>query len=219
VDLQQQQQLKQAWVNPEAFATTLLALFIDRYGTEGCDWEPEAILESINSDHGIDLPQRNFDRLMQAIWLLTRDDFFRSPADFVIGCNILSGDAADEEQEPPSSTEIAWGVTEAVLLVEPDGVVPFDPTVLQVMKVTFTEEGLDIVPEAVRHLFPDWKPATFDEWADDPEMMQVVHSAQREKTVAIDANVRATLAQMLEQISLLPLREGDASNVRRINAR
>ena len=34
---------KAVWLNADSFATTLLTLFIDTYGTEAFDWDPKTI--------------------------------------------------------------------------------------------------------------------------------------------------------------------------------
>src|SRR4051812_37638652 len=85
------QSRRNALADEQSYATTLLAVLLDTYGTEATAWDPETIRLEIESDFELQLPPTNFDRLMAGVGILTRDDFYTAVPDFIWYCNILSG--------------------------------------------------------------------------------------------------------------------------------
>jgi hypothetical protein len=113
--------LQEAWTSKETFASVLLTLFIDKFGTEGLQWDPATIAMEIEEDFHVELPQQSMDKLMVAIQLLTTDRFFKSLPDFINFCNILDGDTYNPDMwDPADAEEVAWGITEALLISPPD---------------------------------------------------------------------------------------------------
>jgi hypothetical protein len=75
--------LAEALRDPESFATTLAAIFLDEYGTTGLSWAPETIAMELRDDFGVEPPPANFGRLMAGITLLTTDRFYKELPTFV----------------------------------------------------------------------------------------------------------------------------------------
>src|SRR4051812_19317451 len=85
--------LRQLLRDPDTFATTLLVLFVDRYGMEAMEWHPRAIAAQLADDFGVAVPAFTLDKLMAAITVLTTDYFYKNLSRFIDLCNVLSGDS------------------------------------------------------------------------------------------------------------------------------
>lgn len=205
-----------AWSDPKAFASTLLVLFVDAYGTEGFSWAPETIKAEIQDDFGVKLPSGNFDRLMAAISIITTDDFFKSAPDFVQLCNVLSGDSYNPEQwDPADAMEVAWGVTEALLIDPPEEDEPFSDEIRAYIGAVLDREGIMTPPDVLRLGVrdKDLSRRVQTEFSDDPTMFNAIYDFEASKTQEINENVRSSLMTLANQLDALPLRDGDAKGV------
>lgn len=201
--------------NQESFATTLITVFVDNYKTEGFTWSPETIEMEINDDFEIRIPRPNMDRLLTAINLITSDDFYKSLPDFINYCNILSGDTYDPRNwDPATAVEVAWGVTEGVLLSPPDDndENPFTEEIVSYIGKVLDDEGIITAPDILRIATRE-NPATFvnAEFSDDPLMYNSIYDLEASKTDAINAAVKQGLAALSQQLSVLPLKGGSAA--------
>jgi len=204
-----------AWTSPDHFATTLLQLFVDRYGTEAFDWDAHTILYHIENDFDLTMPTPNFDRLMVAINLCTTDTFYKSCPDFINFCNILSGDTFDPNMwDPADAAECAWGITEGMLIWPPDkdDDAPFSPEITAYIGKVLDAEGI-IHPPGVLRIATDRRHnlgSVPDTYTDDPVMFTAISDFEDQKTSAIERLVRANLTKISTQLGSLPLQMGDA---------
>lgn len=218
---------KDVWTNDDSYATTLLTLFIDEYvipWAEAKDerednpltWDPETIALEIEDDHDISLPKLVHDRLMTAIQLITTDTFYKSCPDFVAYCNVLAGTPYGPEWDPADSLEIAWGVTEALILQPPDDEdeEPFTEEIRGYIGRALDQEGLMNAPDILQIGLRD---ATLvdvqGEFSDDPTMFNAIYDAEAAKTADINRAIRSNLQNLLQQLKSLPVRNGDTSKV------
>lgn len=207
---------RQVWTSPESFTTTLLTLFIDTYGTEGTTWSPETVLLQIEEDFQIPLPQANYDRLLAGINLLTTDSFYQSLPDFITWCNILAGDSYDPNLwDPADAGEVAWGITEAMLLAPPDEDEPFADDIRAYIGAVLDQEGIIDPPDVLRLAIRDRDPSMNlpDEYSDDPTMFGAIYGAQADRGQALTDLLTDGLRRLSQQLDALPLREGDTKNV------
>jgi hypothetical protein len=205
---------KTLWIDPGSFGTTLLVLFVDTYGTAGFDWLPETRLAEIEADFNVALPQANFDRLETAIKIVTGEDFYKSLPDFINFCNVLCGDILEPNQwNPADAGEIAWGVTEALLLSPPEEDEPFTDEIRAYIGKALDAEGIMQPPDVLRIAMRDSDPvATVStDFSDDPEMFNMVYQFEQGKTDDINDDVRQSLQALSAQLDKLPLRGGDTS--------
>lgn len=209
--------LTEVWTGEATYASTLLVLFIDQYGTEGLSWHPETIQAEIEDDYKLILPQANFDRLLVAIQLVTSDAFYKSTPDFVNFCNILSGDTFDPTTwDPADCTEIAWGITEALLLSPPEDSdeEPFSLEICAYIGTALDQEGIINPPDVLKIATRDHDPtANVADFSDDAELYAGIYAAQDDKTEQINSAVRVALARLTVQLEGLPLRDGSTRNV------
>lgn len=210
------QVIRNAFASPESFTTTLLTLFVELYGTEGFQWDPETIRMELSDDLRVEIPPPNFDRLMTGINLVTSDNFFRSLPDFITYCNILSGDTYDPRTwDPADASEIAWGLTEGLLIQPPEDNddEPFSEEIVAYIGQALNQEGIinppDILRIAVRENDPSRMVA--GEYSDDPEMFNSIYDFETGKTEEINQTVRANLRRLIQQLESLPLRSGNTT--------
>lgn len=204
------------WTGDASFATTLLVLFVDTYGTEGFTWDPETIRMEIEDDFGVKLPQANYDRLITAIRIVTSDDFNQSLPDFVSFCNILSGDTYDPRTwDPAEAIEIAWGVTEAMIIEPPDGEEPFTEEIRAYIGAVLDSEGIMQPPDVLRLAIrdKDLKTQVQGDFSDDPMMFNAINDFEKGKTDEINTAVRNQLMRLSQQLEALPVRSGSTKGV------
>lgn len=216
------------WTGADTFATILLQLFIDQYGmaaededekTSPVDWDPQTICLHIEEDFDVTLPAANFDRLMVALAMCKSDSFYKSLADFIPFCNILSGDTFDPRVwDPADAGEVAWGITEGLLIWPPDDddMNPFSPEITAYIGAALDAEGIIRPPDVLRIATDRQSPAALpDTYTDDPVMFAAISGFEDQKTDGINAAVRENLAKLAEQLDGLNLRIGDARGAAR----
>lgn len=178
------------------------------------EWDPRAILMEIEDDFNVQLPAANFDRLMVAINIVTSDAFFKSLPDFIDYCNILSGSTLDPRVWDPADVgEIAWGLTEALLIWPPDedDDNPFDSEITAYIGQALDAEGIIHPPDILkiatdRSHFAGRVPDTY---TDDPDMFAAISDFEDRKTAAITEILHENLAKLAMQLNSIPFREGD----------
>jgi len=211
---------KSVWQNKESFATTLLTLFIDQYGTEAFDWDPLTIQSEIERDFSVKLSRAVFDRLMAAIAVISTDSFFSSLPDFINLCNILSGDSYDPTVfDPADAGECAWGMTEALMLSPPDDddKEPFDDQIVSYISEVLKSEGILTPPDILRISLKDDAKSLIDnvryDFSDDPEMFNAIFDTEKSKTDDINNMVKTRLQALVHQLQDLPLDNGDSTEI------
>ena len=209
---------KRVWQDLNSFATTLLTLFIDTYGTEAMDWDPMTISSEIEQDFAVKLDRAVFDRLMAGIVIVSTDSFFSKLPDFINVCNVLSGDSFDPTVfDPADAGECAWGMTEALLLSPPDDNVdePFDQEIVDYIGEALKDEGIltppDILKIGLKSDYQDLISRVQYDFSDDPEMFNAIFDTEKSKTEDINGLVKARLTALVQQLNSLPLNNGDAS--------
>ena len=213
------QQLKDLLTSRDTYTTTLLTLVVDQYGTECFRWSPETLVMELEEDFNIKLPSFISDRLQTGIAVMTTDDFYQNLPDFIQFCNVLSGDLYDPVNwDPANAEEIAWGITEALLLSPPEEANPFSEEITAYIGSVLDQEGIISPPDVLRIAVRDVDPANFVAGAfeEDPDMYAAAYRLQDEKTKAINSAVQTGLQMLLQQLESLPLKNGNSSSVKQM---
>lgn len=210
-------EFQDAFTRGDSFATTLVAILVDTYGTECFSYDPTTIVLEVERDFNIKMPKATGDRMMAGINLIISDDFYKSLPDFITFCNILSGDSYDPRAwDPADSEEIAWGMTEALMLSPPDDGDddPFATEILAYIGATLDAEGIVKPPDVLRIALRDKDPqSAVNQFADDPEMFNAIYDLETSKTEAINGLIRGNLKRLAQQLGSLPLRNGNTKGV------
>jgi hypothetical protein len=218
----QGRKMRPLWVDANTLTTTLVAMFVDTYGTEGFSWDPETIALELQDDFNVDLPAPNFSRLMTGIKLLTTDEFYQNLRDFIEYCNIMSGSIAGTF-DPADVDEIAWGITEAMLLAPPDDddEEPFHPEVLAYIGEMTKREGLINPPDILRigTRNDDALSRVQAGFTDDPTMFGAIFEIEQGQTDEINEMVKGRLRMLVQQLESLDLKNGDTADIAKSFAR
>lgn len=209
--------LTEMWKSPQTFATVLITVFLDRFGTEALMWNPSTIALEVEEEFDVELPQRSFDKLMTAVSLLTTDRFYKSLPDFITACNILSGDTYDPRTfDPADGEEIAWGITEGVLICPPedDDQAPFSDEIRAYIGAALDAEGIINPPDILRIALRSANVSTsLDDFSDDPAMFNAIYDLEASKTGDINATIKDRTITLYNQLAALKLQNGSTEKV------
>jgi hypothetical protein len=212
------------FANKEAFAFNLLVAFLDSYGMEAMTWSPETIEMEIADDFNVDISAANFDRLLTARHIMAGNDFYVSPVDFARGCVSLSGHPYwADTMILPDSEDVAWGITEAMLIMPPDpsNESIFSPEILGLIGGILDEEGILTPPDVLKiaDRANDVMNRVSYEFSDDPEMFAAIQGVESDRTDAVNHFVRSRLQALLNQLQELPLKTGKTEFVKQVLAK
>lgn len=203
------------WANPTTFATSLLALAIDDFGTECFEWEPQTIRSEIVTHYKVTVPQVNMDKLLAMITVMNTDLFYTSVETFTHVANALNGDTVDFRMwDPPDPAEAAWAITEVTLSDLPrkgqkfEG--RFSTDVKRYLGVILVDAGIKNPPDVLRIAEMDIVAKEVDEtFADEPSLFEGFHKMNQEKNKDIVDYVKSMTAALIGQLDSLPLNNRD----------
>lgn len=208
------------WTSPQTFGIVLLTVFLDRFGVEGLDWDPNTITLEVEEEFDVDLPQCVFDKLMTAISILTSDTFYRSLPDFITFCNVMSGDTYRPDTfDPADSSEVAWGITEGLLISPPedDADGPFSDEIRAYVGAVLDREGIinapDVLQIALRQANVSDAAAQF---SDDPDMFTAIYEVEAGKSDEINKIILEKVNMLLGQLKAIKLQNGATDSVVRM---
>ena len=208
---------QQAWKSRDTFASVLLAMFLDKFGTEALTWDPATITLEIEEEFNVDLPQLALDKLIVGIQILTTNRFYKSLPDFVAFCNVLSGDTYRPDMwDPADAEEVAWGVTEALLIYPPEDndEEPFSDEIRAYIGAVLDQEGLINPPDILRIALRQARISpSIDDFSDDPTMFNAVYDLEEGKRADIEHTIRLRTKMLAAQFTALKLENGNVENV------
>jgi len=208
---------QEAWKSRETFASVLLTLFLDKFGIEALDWDPATITLEIEEEFDVELPQLALDKLLVAIQILTTDKFFKSLPDFVTFCNVLGGDTYRPDMwDPADAEEVAWGITEALLISPPedDDPEPFTDEVRGYIGAALDSEGIINAPDILRIALRAARVSpNITDFSDDPTMFNAVYDLEAGKTEDINQSIRLKTDLLIKQMAALDLKNGNTEYV------
>jgi len=154
---------------------------------------------------------------MAAIELVTTDNFYVDLPAFVRICVALYGGVLELEWWYPADAEqIAWGITEALILwpPNPDDEKPFDHKIVEYIGQVLLEEGIIQPPDVLKlGILPEGLQEDIQlAFSDDPQMFSAVFQIQKAKADEINQEVKRRLAHLLTSLDALPLQTGDAKD-------
>lgn len=209
--------VQEAWTSPETFSAVLLTLFLDAFGTEGLGWDPATIAMEIEDEFKVDLPQSSLDKLMAAIQILTTDQFYKNLPTFITLCNVLDGDEYRPDVfDPADAEEVAWGITEAILISPPDesDQEPFSDEIRAYIGAVLDKEGIINPPDILRIALRVARVApSIGDFSDDPAMFNAVYDLETGKTEDINRTIVLRTKLLAAQLGALNLQNGDAKKV------
>jgi len=209
--------MQEAWKSRDTFASVLLTLYMDKFGTEGLTWDPTTITLEIEDEFNVDLPQLSLDKLIVGIQILTTDRFYKSLPDFISFCNVLSGDTYRPDMwDPADAEEVAWGVTESLLIYPPedDDDEPFTDEIRAYIGATLDREGLINPPDILRIALRQARVSpSIDDFSDDPTMFNAIYDLEEGKRADIENTIRMRTKMLSAQFRALKLENGNVDQI------
>lgn len=203
------------------YTTALLTWLLDHYGPEVLTWHPETISLELRDDFKVTPPTHIMDRIMAGICVLTTDMFYKNLPRFIQLCNVLSGDEFDPRVfDMADAAECAWGITEALLLNPPDedDPEPFTDEIRHYIGAVLRNEGFITPPDILAiALDANWSDKIKFEFTDDPEMQGAIYDTQKSRTDEVVEILKSGLLELRRQIFTLPLRNGKADALRKVD--
>lgn len=195
-----------------------MVLLSDIYGPDFLSWSPETIRRELEQDYQLKLPKVTLDKTMAGVAIVTTNYFYKDVTKFIEICNIIAGDDFQpDEFEPADAGEIMLGITEALLLWPPDDDkedTEFSPEIREYIRQVLKQEGILKPFDVLSIAFEDDNAAIVDsEYADDPEMYSAIFEVQQSKQNDLKNMMLDNVAAMTAQLNLLPLQQGDSSEV------
>jgi len=192
------------FTSEETFASTLLILMFDRFGDafltgENGPWTAETIRLEVKDQFCVDIPDSNLGKLMSAIAVLVTDNFFRSLPSFLFTIHGLLGDGTDwSYAEPMDLEDLAWAMTEALLLSPAQEEDLFDSQIVAYCNTLVKREGLLSPPSVL--CFAKEEAAYGEITAYDEDIMM----EQADRTNAINEYIEEQTQALLSQIASVP---------------
>ena len=206
-----------AWKDKDTFASVLLTLYLDKFGTEALSWDPTTMLLEIEEEFNVDLPQLSFDKLLVAIQILTTDRFYKSLPDFVAFCNVLSGDTYRPDMwDPADAEEVSWGLTEALMIYPPDDddEEPFTEEIRAYIGAVLDREGLINPPDILRIALREARVSpSIEDFSDDPQMFSAIYDLEEGKRADIEQTMKERTTLLAAQLAALQLDNGATDKV------
>ena len=201
----------------DAFATSLVTMMIDSFGTEFLEWTPYTIRLEIEENFHVSPTTKNFNLLMAGVCLLTQDSFYKSVPDFNQLCLVLSGELLHPALfEPADAASVAWGITEAMLLAPPDDLNnAFSPDIAGYVGEVLADEGILSPPDVLKigHFNRSIMQTLDSTYSDDAELLSGIMQAQQNKTEDINEFIKKRLRALVDQLEILPLKNGQVKQV------
>lgn len=210
------QKLREVLTDTDTYASVLITILIDKFGTECLEWAPETIRLEIHDEFQCKVPDDNLDKIMAAISLLVTDDFYQNLPRFVYLCNCLAGSGFDPLVfDPADSWEIAWAITEAMMLAPPEDLEnAFSDEIRRYIGETLKYEGIIRPPDILGiAIIEGHVPDPAAAFADDPELYADFWNNQQSHSDEITTMLRENLQDLLRQVSSLPLSNGSAEDL------
>jgi len=190
---------------------------MDKFGTEALTWDPTTITLEIEDEFDVELPQLPLDKLLVGIQILTTDRFYKSLPDFISFCNVLSGDTYRPDMwDPADAEEVAWGVTEALLIYPPEDNddEPFSDEIRAYIGATLDREGLINPPDILRIALRQARVSpSIDDFSDDPTMFNAVYDLEEGKRADIENTIRMRTKMLAAQFRALKLDNGNVEHI------
>lgn len=200
--------------NEDAFATSLLAISLDTYGTDIFEWDPRTLWMNLAEDFGANLPPVNRDKIQALILAYTTDLFHVSVECFTHLCNVLGGSEANFRRwDKVTPEEIIWGVYEVSLNTAIDREPGEDPPefsheVRIYIGATLQEDGIFDPPDILR--IAEMPPGPNEaEWSDEPDMFNASFDKAQTEKKELMVFLANRLSQFMVEINSLPLQHKD----------
>ena len=203
--------------DPTLYATSAMAILMDRWGTEFIEWDPVTLDLEINSEFGVQISPDLSDRINAASTLFTSNLFMMSLEHFSAVCNALNfGLVTSETFLPADLDDILWGVTEATLLMgDIAGDQRYSHNIARYVGALLSEIGLKKAPSVLAFAeFDEYETMLEDDAFDDEISAKLWYDRQEEEKNSLEADNNTKIMLLLRQLSMIPLPSGNVDFIK-----
>lgn len=199
------------FANEDTFATTLLALCLDRYGTEVFDWDVRTLNMALAEDFSVETPRVNLDKIQALILVHTTNMVFVSLEAFVHVCNVLSGSEANfQHWDHLTPEEALWGLYEIALhagIDRNDGDMPdeFNNEIRQYLGVVARNAGLLNPPDLLRIADTQDAHRRVEDWQEDPVFVKAIHDNNKARNNELMLFLADRVEALVSEMTAVPL--------------
>jgi hypothetical protein len=185
----------------DIFASTLLCLAVDRFGTdlfleEGGTWTPETFRMEFRAVFGCDISDDNLGKLMAGLSVLTSDALYRNLSSFLFTVHGLLGDGTDwSYAEPIEAEDLAWTVMESLLISPPEEGELFDPQIVAYCRTILKAEGLMSPPAVLAFAREEAVYGDIGQFGDD------ILTEQASRTQEVNESIESRQLALYEQLA------------------
>ena len=204
--------------DPGVFATTSLAILLDKFGAEMFGWDPIALSLEMRGAFGAEPEDEVFDRIMAGIGIISNNSFFVDVESFMHVCNALNfGVVMSEYWIPADLDDVLWGVTEAKMLLGEDyDEKHFSSDVRRYVGVLLQQEGIKKVPSILQFAELDEDAeATYASFGGDEVMEQTFWDEQQKDKDDLEKLNMERLRAMMAQVATLPIKSEYIDHLRK----
>lgn len=206
--------------DPNAIATSLLIALVDEFGTEFFEWEPDTVIQEVETHWKVKIPQHNKDKIWALVTYLTTNLFMNSFEAFTHICNSLIGAGASfQVYDPATVEEMCWAITETTLLEPWEEGETFNAEIATYMQLRIEEEGFARPPRILAKFV-----------APVPENTEAINSAleieghdykaywlsQQSMRYDLEQSILSRLSQLVQEITTLPLQNASAEGIQQL---
>jgi len=223
------QEAQRVLSDEDSFATEMVMILIDSYGTEFLNWLPETVKREIQEDFRLIPPKSCMDKIHALTSILTSNIFMQSVKSFIHICNALSAPPPVNFVvfDPADSEECAWGILEAAINTMPPGSridsdlqinivrgpmeervfeMPFSDEIRGYVSHVFTRQGILYPPgflkEVAIYVQPDDEPGALSEET-DPVIGGAIMQMKYEESQELKKSLVEKLADLNARVERL----------------
>jgi len=201
------------FTDPESFATCLLAVGLDHFGS--CvNWTPQTWVDEVRDTFRVDMHPRNLDRVMGMCQVLSSpDEFYVSEAGFNdIVQAIASEWFSPTTWHPPTTAECLWACVETFLIDPPDNrsTPRFSPDVMSYITQIARNEGFHSLPQVFTAfgVIEDKSVYAPYDYSEDASLVQAAMKGAQFREEDLDGWLAGELREYTTQLEKLPLTHG-----------
>ena len=201
--------------DPATFASSVIVLLIDNFGTECLGWEPETVDTEIEETFKIRVTPQLSDKINAASSLLNSDLYHKSLEGFnAVNTAFSFKPVSSGEFNFATLDDTMWGCTEARLLEGADvfDISGFSHDIAHYVGELLSVEGITRPPSILS--FAEFDPGELDRVtltiSGDPELAAMYDQRQIQEVAQLEQLAMNRLKNLFKELESLPLKNGQA---------
>lgn len=209
--------MQEILTNQNSFATSILLVVVDNFGSEVSSWHPVVLREKVSSliDDKDGISEHNFNKLMVGIELSKKDEFFKDPTIMSSFSTVLNNKIVDLSLIFPVADlfDLAWGLTEARIIHNHDPLYDLQK-LLSIETTAYIDVTLQLHDFSILPKFMKYKDNVL--LADLEKVPEDIHKyvlkSGSEYAGEVDRFVREKLSRLALELASLKLKNGEVED-------